>query len=106
MIVIKHGRLFFKNSSFFKKLQCGILSGPETGRSFRATFWFVFTKPRPTPSACVVASWEKGFCPLLTGNEFDRRPELLVLWLEFPMYGNDLIPEFSRLQSELQSLGL
>ena len=56
MIVIKHGRLFFKNSSFFKKLQCGILSGPETGRSFRATFWFVFTKPRPTPSACVVPS--------------------------------------------------
>ena len=50
MIVIKHGRLFFKNSSFFKKLQCGILSGPETGRSFRATFWFVFTKPRPTAS--------------------------------------------------------
>ena len=56
MIVIKHGRPFFKNSSFFKKLQCGILSGPETGRSFRATFWFVFTKPRPTPSACVVLS--------------------------------------------------
>ena len=54
MIVIKHGRLFFKNSSFFKKLQCGILSGPETGRSFRATFWFVFTKPRPTPSGPVV----------------------------------------------------
>ena len=54
MIVIKHGRLFFKNSSFFKKLQCGILSGPETGRSFRATFWFVFTKPRPTASGRMV----------------------------------------------------
>ena len=54
MIVIKHGRLFFKNSSFFKKLQCGILSGPETGRSFRATFWFVFTKPRPTASGPMV----------------------------------------------------
>ena len=56
MIVIKHGRLFFKNSSFFKKLQCGILSGPETGRSFRATFWFVFTKPRPTASGLMLPS--------------------------------------------------
>ena len=50
MIVIKHGRPLFQNSYLFKKLQCGILSGPETGRSFRATFWFVFTKPRPTAS--------------------------------------------------------
>ena len=59
MIVIKHGRLFFKNSSFFKKLQCGILSGPETGRSFRATFWFVFTKPRPTASGPMLPSGER-----------------------------------------------
>ena len=40
---------FFKIFYFFKKLQCGIFSGPETGRSFRATFRFVFAKPPTTP---------------------------------------------------------
>ena len=44
MMVIKPGELCFQNSYFFKKLQCGIFSGPETGRSFRATFQFVFSK--------------------------------------------------------------
>ena len=44
MKVIKHGVLFFQNSYFFKKLHSGILSGPETGRSCRATFQFVFSK--------------------------------------------------------------
>ena len=44
IMVIKHGRLFFQNFYFFKKLQCGMFSGPETGRSFRATFQFVFAK--------------------------------------------------------------
>ena len=34
----------------------------------------------------VVASWEKGFCPLLTGNKFDRRRcERDILDLEIPL---------------------
>ena len=44
MKVIKHGGPFLQSSYFFKKLQPGLLSGPETGRSCRATFWFVFSK--------------------------------------------------------------
>jgi len=44
IMVIKHGRLFFQKNYFFKKLQCGMFTGPETERSFRATFQFVFGK--------------------------------------------------------------
>ena len=56
MMVIEHIGLLFQNSYFFKKLQCGILSGPDTGRSFRATFWFLFAKSSPAPRASVFSS--------------------------------------------------
>ena len=36
----------------------------------------------------------------------DAETELLVLWLELPIFGSDLITEFFRLQSGLQSLAL
>ena len=35
-----------------------------------------------------------------------READVLLLWLELPINGNDLIAEFFRLQSGLQSLAL
>ena len=67
-----------------RAIPLGSAKGPEGG------FPMLFRRRKFPPLICL---------PLL-------RPELLVLWLEFPMYGNDLIPEFLRLQSGLQSFAL